>query len=84
MTTLVFVENVLGSGHVVKLTEDFGDHVVSRDLNPGEHVRLVVSPFKTISVEEAPALAKDAPKPAAIGPNRVSLPKPRILERRCG
>ena len=24
MTTLIFVENVLGSGQVVKLTEDFG------------------------------------------------------------
>ena len=81
MTTLIFVENVLGSGHVVKLTEDFGDHAVSRDLKPGEHARLVVSPFKSISVEEVPLPANDRPAPH---PSIASLPKPRILERRCG
>src|SRR6202020_186202 len=52
MTTLIFIENVLGSGQVVKLTEDFGDYSVTRDLRPGEHARLVISPFKTLSVEE--------------------------------
>lgn len=52
MTTLIFIENVLGSGQMVKLTEDFGDRTVSRDLTPGEHARLVVSPFKSVMVEE--------------------------------
>ena len=52
MTTLIFIENVLGSGQAVKLTEDFGDYSVVRDLRPGEHARLVVSLFKTITVEE--------------------------------
>jgi hypothetical protein len=55
MTTLIFIENVLGSGHLVKLTEDFGDYSVSRELRPGENARLVVSPFKTVSVEERPS-----------------------------
>ena len=54
MTTLIFIENVLGSGQMVKLTEDFGDYSVARDLQPGENARLVVSPFKTVTVEEVP------------------------------
>jgi hypothetical protein len=82
MTTLIFIENVLGSGQVVKLTEDFGDYSVSRDLRPGENARLVVSPFKSISVEEVPlgALAT----PANEGRMINTLPAPRTLERRFG
>ena len=79
MTTLIFVENVLGSGQMVKLTEDFGDHSITRELQPGEHARLVVSPFKTISVEEAPLAASD--QRARLGPTVISLPTPRFLER---
>jgi hypothetical protein len=81
MTTLIFVENVLGSGHVVKLTEDFGDYSVTRDLRPGEHARLVVSPFKTVTVEEAP-LSLARPGDAA-GHTIRTFPAPRSLERRC-
>jgi hypothetical protein len=54
MPTLIYVENVLGSGQRVKLVEDFGDRSVSRHLQPGESARLVVSPFKSITVEEEP------------------------------
>jgi hypothetical protein len=82
MTTLVFVENVLGSGQVVKLTEDFGDYSVSRDLRPGENARLVVSPFKTISLEEAPLSLLATPAHEA---RRIAtFPAPRAAERRCG
>ena len=82
MTTLIFIENVLGSGQMVKLTEDFGDYSVSRDLRPGEHARLVVSPFKSISVEEVPIAAIVA---AANQSGRVApFAAPRRLERRCG
>ena len=80
MTTLIFIENVLGSGHLVKLTEDFGDYSVTRDLRPGEHTRLVISPFKTVTVEEAP-MAGDAPTPRA-DTNVFSLQPPRALARR--
>jgi hypothetical protein len=84
MTTLVFIENVLGSGQVVKLTEDFGDYSVSRELRPGENARLVVSPFKSISVEEIP-LSHLAPPPAANEGRRIAtFPAPRSLERRFG
>lgn len=83
MTTLIFIENVLGSGQMVKLTEDFGDYSVSRDLRPGENARLVVSPFKSISIEEAPLSAVMAA--AAYEAGRVaSFPAPRSLARRCG
>ncbi len=83
MTTLIFVENVLGSGQVVKLTEDFGDYSVTRDLRPGEHARLVVSPFKTVTVEESPLMAW-APSAANEGRSIRTFPAPRNLERRCG
>jgi hypothetical protein len=83
MTTLIFIENVLGSGQVVKLTEDFGDYSVSRDLRPGENARLVVSPFKSISVEEVPISAIMAAA-ANEGRRVTSFAAPRRLERRCG
>ena len=83
MTTLIFIENVLGSGQMVKLTEDFGDYSVTRDLKPGENARLVVSPFKSISVEESPIGALVAA--AANEAGRVAgFPSPRSLARRCG
>jgi len=78
MTTLIFIENVLGSGQIVTLTEDFGDYTVTRSLRPGEHTRLVVSPFKTVSVEEA---AVDS-RAAASTPTITTLPALRGLERR--
>ena len=83
MTTLIFIENVLGSGQMVKLTEDFGDYSVSRDLRPGENARLVVSPFKSISVEEVPLGAIVAA--AANESGRIAaFPAPHRLQRRCG
>jgi hypothetical protein len=83
MTTLIFIENVLGSGQVVKLTEDFGDYSVTRDLRPGENARLVVSAFKSISVEEVPMSAMVA---AVANETRriTTFATPRTLERRCG
>ena len=83
MTTLIFIENVLGSGQMVKLTEDFGDYSVSRHLRPGEHARLVVSPFKSVSIEEAPIGAILAAS-AAIEARGAANHAPRRLERRCG
>jgi hypothetical protein len=84
MTTLIFIENVLGSGQVVKLTEDFGDYSVTRDLRPGEHARLVISPFKTLSVEEIPLTKPVAPLAANESHTIRTFPAPRNLARRCG
>ncbi len=83
MTTLIFIENVLGSGQVVKLTEDFGDYSVTRDLRPGENARLVVSAFKSISVEEVPMSAMVA-SVANETRRLTTFAAPRTLERRCG
>lgn len=83
MTTLIFVENVLGSGQVVKLIEDFGDYSVCRELRPGENARLVISPFKSVTVEEMPLSRSDAPRGAARGVV-VPLAAPQTLERRFG
>jgi hypothetical protein len=84
MTTLIFIENVLGSGQVVKLTEDFGDYSVSRELRPGEHARLVVSPFKSVTVEEVPVCQVANLTPANEGRRRGPTYPPRTLERRFG
>jgi hypothetical protein len=84
MTTLIFIENVLGSGQVVKITEDFGGYSVCRDLNPGDHARLVVSPFKSISVEEVPLSAAQRSIFATGGRQTASAPLPPALERRYG
>jgi hypothetical protein len=68
MTTLIFIENVLGSGQIVKLTEDFGDHSVCRELQPGDSARVVISPFKSVMVREVPLArpARLAPKLRAV------------------
>jgi hypothetical protein len=80
MTTCIYLENVLGSGQVVTLIEDFGDYSVRRNLQPGENVRLIVSPFKTISVQEAP-LAGSRPLPRKDLPS-IGLAMPEALLRR--
>jgi len=82
MTTLIFIENMLGSGQVVKLTEDFGDYSVSRELRPGENARLVVSPFKAVTVEEVPVAMIQGLR-AAKGARADASGAPRTLERRC-
>jgi hypothetical protein len=84
MTTLIFIENVLGSGQVVKLTEDFGDYSVSRELRPGENARLVVSPFKSVTVEEIPLAHVQALVVPANEGKVTAFPAPRTLERRFG
>jgi len=81
MTTQVYIENVLGSGQIVKLREDFGDYSVSRDLRPGEYVRLVISPFKSLSVEEIQMMADGS---AAARAPPIEFGGPVCLARRYG
>jgi hypothetical protein len=81
MTTLIYIENVLGSGQTIKLTENFGDYSVSRELRPGEHARLVVSPFKAVTVEEV-AMAHAARLAAANEGDSLPGLAPPALERR--
>ena len=82
MTTLIYIENVLGSGQMVQLKEDFGDYSVRRDLRPGEHARLVISPFKSLSVEEAPLSLNG--RVATPGPATIEFGAPRAVARRYG
>ena len=82
MTTLIYIENVLGSGQTVKLTEDFDDYSVSRELRPGEHARLVISQFKSLSIEETPIKAAGAGKAENTAP--IEFGTPRRLARRYG
>jgi hypothetical protein len=81
VTTLIYLENVLGSGQMIRLREDFGDHSVSRELRPGEHARLVISPFKSLTVEEVP-LTVGGSAPERCPP--IVYGAPRLVERRYG
>ena len=36
--TIIFIENLQGSGKAIKIVEDFGDYAVHRDLAPGERL----------------------------------------------
>jgi len=82
VTTLIYIENVLGSGQMVKLMEDFDDYSISRNLRPGEHARLVVSQFKSLSIEEVPIAASDASATGGAAP--IEFVAPRLLARRYG
>ena len=81
MTTCIYVENVLGSGQVVKLVEDFGDYSVCRNLQPGDNARLIVSPFKSIRVQELPFAGVWTRAPAKKDPPLPAV-TPRALVRR--
>ena len=82
MTTLIYIENVLGSRQTVKLTEDFDDYSVGRDLRPGEHARLVISQFKSLSIEENPIARSGASRADHI--QTIEVGAPRQLARRYG
>lgn len=66
---IVVIENVLGSGQVITVLEDFGDSIVERDLKPGEHARIVVSRFKSVVLKECPAQAQTHLEPPARTPD---------------
>jgi len=57
--TIVFIENVWGSGQNITVSEAFKDHVVSHRLEPGDNVRIAVSRFKSISIDEDVAIARN-------------------------
>ncbi len=51
--TMVFIENVLGSGQVITVLEEFRGRVTERELKPGDNARVPVSRFKSVVVKEA-------------------------------
>jgi hypothetical protein len=58
--TIIYIENLQGSGKTVKVIEDFGDYAVHRDLAPGEHACIGVSRLKTLQVQEVSLAASNA------------------------
>jgi hypothetical protein len=74
MTTCIYVENILGSGQIVEVTEDFGDYLVRRRLQPGDNARLIVSPYKSVWLQELPLASVASLPPKALRPIAVSAP----------
>ena len=50
--TMVFIENVLGSGQVITVLEEFKGRVTERELKPGDNARIAVGRFKSVVVKE--------------------------------
>ncbi len=59
--TIIYIENLPGSGKTVKVVEDFGDYAVHRDLAPGEHACIGISRLKNLQVQEVNLAADGAP-----------------------
>lgn len=55
--TLVFIENILGGSQAIVVIETFGEKTIEHRLAPGENLKIAVSRFKAIVIDEAPAQA---------------------------
>lgn len=92
--TIIYIENLQGSGKTVKVIEDFGDYAVHRDLAPGEHACIGVSRLKTLQVQEVALGAADAPSERRMlksirevmteAPALANVSAPASLELRAG
>jgi hypothetical protein len=50
--TIIFIENVFGSGQVITVVEAFKNQTREHRLQPGENGRFLMSRFKSIVVDE--------------------------------
>ena len=50
--SIVFIENVPGSGQVITVMEEFRGRLIKHDLRPGDNARIAVSRFKSVVVSE--------------------------------
>ncbi len=68
--TVVLIENLKASGQTITVSEAIEGRVVFRRLAPGESLRVAVSRFKSLSIEQAAAAgsANAAPTDAARRP----------------
>ena len=55
--TIIYIENLLGSGQIVTVSETFSRQTIELNLRPGESGRFLTSPFKSIVVNECPFAA---------------------------
>ncbi|HWA62268.1 MAG TPA: hypothetical protein VG939_12890 [Caulobacteraceae bacterium] len=83
MTTIVFIENLQGSGKAIKIVEDFGDYAVHRDLAPGEHACIGVQRLKSLHIEEVPLADCPVVRRIVQAPPAPALSEPQ-LELRYG
>jgi hypothetical protein len=51
--TIIFIENLFGSGQIVTVAETFRQQTFERTLRPGDNGRFLISPFKSIVVSES-------------------------------
>jgi len=51
--TVIFIENLFGSGQIVTVAETFRQQTFERTLRPGDNGRFLISPFKSIVVSES-------------------------------
>ena len=84
--TIIYIENLPGSGKTVKVVEDFGDYAVHRDLAPGEHACIGISRLKTLQVQEISLAADGAPaeRRTLKSIREVIAQTPVLMERRVG
>jgi hypothetical protein len=82
--TVIYVENDLESGNVIKIVETFRGHTIQRDLKPGENARVSVSRYKSIIVEEVHQRPVSTEGASVIPLRPAHDTWPSFLERRCG
>jgi hypothetical protein len=73
--TIIFIENLQGSGKAIKVVEDFGDYAVHRDLSPGEHACIGVQKLKCLMIEEVPLAERPAEKKAVLAAKPTPEPQ---------
>jgi hypothetical protein len=69
--TLVFIENLFGSGQIITVSESFDGYVLEHRLKPGENRRLALSRFKSVVVNEERYDAVDSPICVQAPPSRT-------------
>ncbi len=82
--TIIYVENDLESGNIIKIVETFGGHTIQRDLKPGENARVSVSRYKSIIVEEVRQRPASTESASLVPLHAAHDTWPSFLERRCG
>jgi hypothetical protein len=84
--TIIYIENLPGSGKTVKVVEDFGDYAVHRDLAPGEHACIGISRLRNLQVQEVNLAADGAAieKRSLKSIREVIAQTPSMMERRVG
>jgi hypothetical protein len=79
--TIIFIENEFGSGHIVSVAEAFKKLTVERNLKPGESGRFLMSPFKSIVVNERVTAANACDDVELYAYLLAQMPRPPTIGR---